>query len=511
MWMKIDGNSTLSDQERAKLRSDVANHSLYGVDVGRDPNQARLARMNMYLHGDGGTSIFEADFLDKKLKTEDFSEIETKGYIDQLRGLLAEAEEGFFDVVLTNPPFAKQYDRGNKVQQAILDDYEIASGKQKVKSSLLFFARYHDVLRAGGRLISVIDDGLLSGRDYRSFRDFLRKMFVVRAVISLPGDAFQRSQARVKTSLIVFEKRESEEEEQEQTPVLQEQTPVFMYACRYVGIDDPKRQRVLPIDRKNREAANKEIAEVAKLFRAFLAGDSAACARYVVQADKVMDRLDVKSCFAKTGRMIPTWSKKGIATTTISDLLDEHVFSEDDTIIPEDSSEEVTYLVVGYDGVARQGETLMASDYKGSRLFRVKANQIVVSHINAVHGSIGFVSKELNGCVITSEYTALDSKGVLHPKVICALLRSPEIRSELLVKASGVGRTRIEWSVMKDIVVPKPAAAMAKDLVNKMEAAEEMMRKAASLQAGVRSKLESTFELATEEAIATLQRFKPPK
>jgi type I restriction enzyme M protein len=227
---------------------------------------------------------------------------------------------------------------------------------------------------------------------------------------------------------------------------IQEQTPVFMYACRYVGIDDPKRQRVLPIDRKNREAANKEIAEVAKLFRAFLAGDSAACARYVVQADKVMDRLDVKSCFAKTGRMIPTWSKKGIATTTISDLLDEHVFSEDDTIIPEDSSEEITYLVVGCDGVARQGESLMASDYKGSRLFRVKANQIVVSHINAVHGSIGFVSKELNGCVITSEYTALDSKGVLHPKVICALLRSPEIRSELLVKASGVGRTRIEWS-----------------------------------------------------------------
>jgi type I restriction enzyme M protein len=104
MWMKIDENSTLSDQERAKLRADVANHSLYGVDVGRDPNQARLARMNMYLHGDGGTSIFEADFLDKKLKTEDFSEIETKGYIDQLRKLLAEAEDGFFDVVLTNPP-----------------------------------------------------------------------------------------------------------------------------------------------------------------------------------------------------------------------------------------------------------------------------------------------------------------------------------------------------------------------------------------------------------------------
>jgi type I restriction enzyme M protein len=407
MWMKVDNNKTLSVQERAKVRSDVANRCLYGVDVGRDPNQARLARMNMYLHGDGGTSIFEADFLDKQLRTEDFGEIETKGYIDQLRELLAQAEDGFCDVVLTNPPFAKEYDRSNKVQQAILDDYEIGEGKQKVKSSLLFFERYYDVLRAGGRLVSVIDDGLLSGRGYRPFREFLRKKFIVRGVISLPGDAFQRSQARVKTSLIVLQKRESDD---------QEQTPVFMYACRYVGIDDPKRQRVLPIDRKNREAANKEIAEASKLFRAFLAGDSAACAGYVVQADKVQDRLDVKSCFAKTGRMVSAWNKNGISTTTIGDLLDEYVFSEDETIIPEDSAEEVTYLVVGYDGVARQGETVMASDHKGSRLYRVKTNQIAVSHINAVHGSIGFVSDELNGCVITSEYHCAGIQGHSSPE-----------------------------------------------------------------------------------------------
>ncbi len=178
---------------------------------------------------------------------------------------------------------------------------------------------------------------------------------------------------------------------------------MFMYACRYVGIDDPKRQRVLPIDRKNCEAANKEIAEVTKLFKAFLAGDAETCAGHIVQAEKVQDRLDVKSCFAKTGRMFSVWSKKGITTTTIGDLLDEYIFSEDETIIPEDAAEEITYLVVGYDGAARQGETLMASDHKGSQLFRVKSNQIVVSHINAVHGSIGFVSEELNGCVITSE------------------------------------------------------------------------------------------------------------
>ncbi|UZE51146.1 N-6 DNA methylase [Rhodopseudomonas sp. P2A-2r] len=510
MWTKIDNNSTFSADERKDLRSAVATKALYGVDVGRDPNQARLARMNMYLHGDGGTSIFEADFLDKDLKTDDISEIETKGYVDQLRELLDSAEDGVFDVVLTNPPFAKQYERTNKIQQAVLDRYDIAEGKQKVKSSLLFFERYHDVLKVGGRFVSVIDDGLLSGRDYRGFRDFLRDRFLIRAIVSLPGDAFQRSQARVKTSFVVLEKRKIADGAQVQVQV-QEQPPVFMYACRYVGIDDPKRQRVLPIDRKNRDAANKEISDVTALFNAFLEGNAAACAKFVVSADKIAERLDVKSCFAKSGRMISTWAKKGVVTTTIGDLLSEHAFSEEDTVVPEESAEEVTYLVVGYDGTARLGETVMASDYKGSRLFRVKANQIVVSHINAVHGSIGYVSDDLDGCVITSEYTALDSRGVLHPKVICAMLRSPEIRAEFLIKASGVGRTRIDWSAMKDVVVPKPGAALAKDLLKKMEAAEKMKRDAAHLQSEVRFQLEDSFELASDEAVATLQRYKPPK
>lgn len=60
-------------------------------------------------------------------------------------------------------------------------------------------------------------------------------------------------------------------------------------------------------------------------------------------------------------------------------------------------------------------------------------------------------------------------------------------------------------------MVPTPAAAMAKELVRKMESAEEMIRKAAALQTEVRSQLESSFELATDAAIATLQQFKPPK
>ena len=78
-------------------------------------------------------------------------------------------------------------------------------------AKLMFFEMYHHYLRPGGRLVSVIDDGFLSGGNYRWFREQLRRLYIVKAVISLPGDAFQRSEARVKTSFVVLEKRRAKE------------------------------------------------------------------------------------------------------------------------------------------------------------------------------------------------------------------------------------------------------------------------------------------------------------
>jgi len=61
-------------------------------------------------------------------------------------------------------------------------------------------------------------------------------LYEAKAVISLPGDAFQRSEARAKTSFIVFEKRGPGRG-------MDDAPSIFMYPCRHVEIDDPKRRR----------------------------------------------------------------------------------------------------------------------------------------------------------------------------------------------------------------------------------------------------------------------------
>ena len=500
MWAKVDANTTLSSTEKTDLRRVVAEHAIFGVDSAQEPNLARLARMNMYLHGDGGSSIFETDFLDKHLSDPTQASAEVRAEVGQLREILKQSRSGFADVVLTNPPFAKVYERKTERDKHILADYELASGEDTLKSSLMFFERYHDVLKIGGRLISVIDDGILSGSSFAEFRRYLRRRFLVRAVVSLPGDAFQRSQARVKTSFLILEKRDPER--------TQDQGPIFRYACRFVGIDDPKRQRTLPIDIENRHQARREIQHVAQLYRDFVAGRHVP-PENVVEAERLTDRLDAKT-FEPTGRMYADWSSRGINTAPISELMrpvEPEPAGEEDS---EDQDGEATYLVVGYDGFAREGETIQVPDRRPN-LFRVRKDQIAVSHINAVNGSICVVPDYLDGLMVTSEFTAFEAINGYDPRIVWALLRSPEIRSEFLVRASGAGRTRVKWDTIANVRVPLPDPALAGAVVDDLRRAEAELRAAYELRRSAQARVESTLMLATDRAIATLQAFKPPR
>lgn len=51
----------LSQDERDEIEGAIKDERLFGIDAGKDPPVARIARINMYLHGDGGSHIYTAD------------------------------------------------------------------------------------------------------------------------------------------------------------------------------------------------------------------------------------------------------------------------------------------------------------------------------------------------------------------------------------------------------------------------------------------------------------------
>ena len=57
-------------------------------------------------------------------------------------------------------------------------------------------------------------------------------------------------------------------------------------------------------------------------------------------------------------------------------------------------------------------------------------------------------------------------------RVVWAILRSPEIRAELLLRTTGANRTRVQWSDIREIAFPYPDDAIAAAFVKHIEEAE---------------------------------------
>ncbi len=252
MTRKIIGNDNLTDKEQEKIIKEIIHKKcLFGIDADKDI--AKISRMNMYLHGDGGSHIYCTDALDKDLIVEKGLNKELVRDLRELRKLFIEKGKKF-DVVLTNPPFSMKYEKKTKDEKRILNQYELGKKKKtgeivtSEKSNILFVERYLDLLEDKGKLITIIDDTILNGVTGKPHREFIKKHFIIKAVISLPFNTFKNAETSTKTSILFLRKKEIEDKEKdddeekdlEETKALstEEQPAIFMAICNNVGHND---------------------------------------------------------------------------------------------------------------------------------------------------------------------------------------------------------------------------------------------------------------------------------
>jgi len=199
-----------------KLKKKIKEQCLFGIDKSED-KIIPIARMNMYLHGDGGSHIFMADTLDKEVFIPKGISEERKEELEELKKLFDKTK---FDIIVTNPPFSMKYKTTDDYDARILKQYELAYPDKKensskirsLKSNVMFLERYSDLLNEGGKLITVIDESVLNadgqGDEYKRFREWLRSNFIIKAIISLPKNTFVNADAGVKTSILYLIKRD---------------------------------------------------------------------------------------------------------------------------------------------------------------------------------------------------------------------------------------------------------------------------------------------------------------
>lgn len=197
-------------------------------------------------------------------------------WVDEKGTKLKVKEKGFFDIVLTNPPFGKNIVSTTKDIQKTYElgyDWKFDAETNRYKKNgklqanvppqVLFVEKCINLLKEGGKLGMVVPESLITSKSYSYVVDYMRSRGYFKAVLGMPEDFFKTSGkggTHTKACLILFIKDSNNANLNE---------PVFMAEAKWCGHDSRGRsieQDDLPIILKNYEKfENGEIFEQGKL------------------------------------------------------------------------------------------------------------------------------------------------------------------------------------------------------------------------------------------------------
>ncbi len=437
MLSKVDRLSGLTNLQKADIREKIRVECLYGIDAGSDPAMYRIARMNMFLHGDGGSKIFFADSLDKRIGEVGKGGDERDEQLAEIRTTLLNDKKKF-EVILSNPPFSMTYDKGDKEESSILFDYDLGRSRKSLLSNVMFLERYKDFVSENGKILAIVDDSVLSGSNYQFVRSYIRSTFIIIGVISLPGDAFKRAASRVKASIVIFRlKKEGEV-----------QGDVFMAKSIYLGMDEKIARR---IGIRKDELANGKMMEIIRIEREFLSFLDGISGNYSVSVDKINDRLDVKYCMSNKGQKIPYWIEKGLKPIELGSAL----IKACQRIVSVIDDEAYQLLKVTYDGDVLEADTKDGGELSYSKMSRVKHWDILFSNMGVGRGAVGIVPPYHDGKYVSNEYTILTARSKEEAIYYSTILRTKEILADILSYGTGMNRGRIKWADASTVIIPK--------------------------------------------------------
>ena len=227
--------------------SEITSENFFGFDI--NPDLVKATKMNMVMNNALGGNIFQMNSL---LPVQEW-DLETKKNLAKVlkikeSSIINHKTIGFFDVIVTNPPF------GSKIpiqDQQILEQFDLAyiwnkdeNGnwyktnrlQNSVPPEQLFIERIIQFLTEGGRAAIVLPDSILGAPGLEYIRYWLIKNTKIIASVDLHADAFQPRNGTQCSILFIQKKTQTEIDMEEKSRSIIDYK-IFMTLIDHIGHD----------------------------------------------------------------------------------------------------------------------------------------------------------------------------------------------------------------------------------------------------------------------------------
>jgi type I restriction enzyme M protein len=400
----------LSQQEMYQRLKEYSRRYLIGTEI--NERTARVARLNLLMHGLGCSNIFTVNAL----KTDEAAD-------ERLHALL---DEGTVDVVFANPPFA-----GYEKDPTVLSKFELGqNGRGSVSSvtrEVLFIERIIQVLRNGGVAGIVLPQGIFTNRKLKHVRDYIKRHTQILAVIELPDWAFIPSGTSVRGSLLFIRKLA-------QVPT---EYKVFMKRVENIGFTSTSR----PTDEN-------DFPETIEEFRQ-------RDTRYLVPIAETQDRLDAKFYISEHRRIVTLFQNNPkhrlVKLSEIGTFYTEKV---NPCLNPDEEIDLIETSCVDPETLTISPKRIKGRDSSYTSLRELRAGDILISRRRAYRGAIVIVPPELDGSLAISEFSVLRLREGYDPDYVVEILRSPQFLQLMTIYSTGEMSGRIAEKDLRNLQIP---------------------------------------------------------
>jgi excisionase family DNA binding protein len=355
-----------------------------------------------------------------------------------------------FDAIITNPPFGSDF-----TDTSLLSTYQLGAARTSRRRGILFLERCYQLLRPGGILGFIIDEGVLNLSSAEDVRRFIIDNFTMHAIVSLPESAFM-PYATVNASILFLRKPDGKNPEKRKT---------FFARAERVGRkgngDDD-----LTYDESGTSHLNSDLPEIVALYRKFQETAEIPTSELAYATDVTRHfhqeesgpRLDFRYHHPSRQYSRELLARAQGRLTPLADICEER----NETLIP---STELSDQIILYTGLAHieagtgvPHQIPTPANSLKSAVKRYRPGDIVFAKMRPNlrkaalmdFGEGGYVSAE---CIVLT-VKERDGHPIIDPLLLSVLLRSDLVYGQIMHLIAGIGRPRLSPGDLRRVLIP---------------------------------------------------------